>query len=774
MRAKDGLIKMLGLCVVAGVLVAGVMFPLVGGLGVLSNQASAKINNLSSELAKVPPPAVTKILDNQGNLIARLYDQYRIPVKGDQIARTMKAAIVAVEDQRFYQHGGVDPRGIARAAIHDFGGGSTQGASTITQQYVKNYLVNVVDRNNPLEQKRDQSATIARKLREAKLAMEVGQRESKDQILTGYLNVVGFGGQVYGVEAASRVFFDTSADKLTVPQAALLAGVVNNPVLYNPWDHPTDALKRRNLVIDRMVGDHSLDASAAKKFKQAPLGIQPEPNIPPSTCIGAPDYAGFFCDYVETYLKRAGLNISSKTSPGGYVVKTTMDPNVAKAVKAAVDHNVSPDAKGVANSFAVVRPGKKSHDVLAMVSNWTLGTDVSKNQTVTNIVSGVTAPSGWGSTFKIFTAAAALEQGAAGLDTKLPDPTSACVQKPVMNQYTHCYPVQNFNSSYPNPITLRDGLRTSPNVAFVKLEQKVGQQKVLNMASRLGLRRTMRANTVGTDPEGASPPQDSPNPAAFTLSQSDYFKNLPSFTLGVAAASPLEMANVSATIKSDGKWCPPDPIASVTDRNGNPVKVRSLPCEQVISPSVANALRVGLSQDTVSGTSHVAADAANWHYPDIGKTGTTETNRSVAFVGGVGDYAVASTVFALSRTPAPICVGHPVTHTSTACLGQAFGGSVASPPYFEAFKKILAGKNIPPLPKPDPAFLQANSHGPTVPYVVYKQVKDGTATLQKAGYQVEVKHLPYDAPKGTIIGESPQGLVSPGAKITLYVCEGNK
>jgi membrane peptidoglycan carboxypeptidase len=137
-RAKDGLIKMLGLCVVAGVLVAGVVFPLVGGLGVLTNQAGARINDLSVELAKVPPPAVTKILDNQGNLIARIFEQYRIPVNADKIAPTMKAAIVAVEDQRFYQHSGVDPRGIARAAFHDIGGGATQGASTITQQYVKN------------------------------------------------------------------------------------------------------------------------------------------------------------------------------------------------------------------------------------------------------------------------------------------------------------------------------------------------------------------------------------------------------------------------------------------------------------------------------------------------------------------------------------------------------------------------------------------------------------------------------------------------------------
>lgn len=766
--------KMLGLCLVAGVLVAGVLFPLVGGLGVVSNQASDNINSLSSDLSKVPPPQVSTILDRDGNKIAKIYDQYRIPVTGDRISPAMKAAIVAVEDKRFYDHSGIDWQGTMRAAVHDAGGGSTQGASTITQQYVKNYLVNVVDRNNPLQQRRDQAATIARKLREAKLAMELDKRMSKDQILSGYLNVVGFGGHVYGVGAAAKVFFGTSADKLNVQQSALLAGLVNNPRTLNPFEHPKKALQRRNLVLDRMVENHSLDKAAAKRAKKQPLDVLPKPNMPPSTCIGAPDYAGFFCDYVETYLHRAGLDINPKTSPGGYTIKTTMDPEVAKDVKDAVDHNVRPTADGVANSFSVIKPGKKSHDVLAMVANRDFGPDRSKGQTLTNIVSGVTASFGWGSTFKIFTAAAALEQGKAGLNTPLPDPGSATVKKPRRDKYTHPYHVENINSDYPNPISLRDALRTSPNVAFVLLEKKVGMQKVVNMASRLGLRRTMRSNSVGSDPKTAKVPPWSNNPDAYTKTQNVYLSHKLSFTLGNSAASPLEMANVSATIKSGGVWCPPDPIESVTDRDGNKVPVRTLPCEQVISPSVASALKEGLSEDTVSGTSHRAADSADWDYADIGKTGTTEENKSVAFVGGVGNYAVSSVVFADDSEPAAICVSRPISSTSKGCEGQAFGGSVAAPPYFDAFKDILDGKSIPDIPKADPAFRESNSHGPIVPYVVYQKVDRAKSELEKAGYKVTVKYLPYDSPKGTVIGETPQGLVSPGTEITLYLSNGNR
>ncbi|MBO0840863.1 MAG: penicillin-binding protein, partial [Sciscionella sp.] len=394
------------------------------------------------------------------------------------------------------------------------------------------------------------------------------------------------------------------------------------------------------------------------------------------------------------------------------------------------------------------------------------GGDASQGQTEYNLVSGVSNPFGGGSSFKIFTSAAALEQGAAGLDTQLPNPSSQCIQPPITNSSTPPYCPTNLGS-YPDPISLRTALATSPNVAFVNLEKQAGLPNVLNMAYRLGLRHTMTSNQHGHDPEPAS------NDPFVNQPQIQAFHNDLGFTLGSSQVSPLEMANVVATLKSGGMWCPPNPIMSITDRNGKPVPVHALPCEQVVSPQVANALLDGMSQDTVSGTSAQAAKAAGWSRPDVGKTGTTQENKSVAFVGGVNNYAVASMVFADDAKPRPICPGHPVVGASYGC-SHAFGGSVAAPPYFQAFNKILAGQPNQPVPGADPAFLQAHPHGDTVPFVMLQKTADAQQALKKAGYPSTVHTVPGSLDsKGTIIGETPMGNIKKGTTITLYASDGS-
>jgi membrane peptidoglycan carboxypeptidase len=757
---------MVGLILLAGVLVAGVMFPVVGGLGLLSNATSAAAESVSASLVNKPQPQVTRVTDRDGHVIATLYDQYRIPVKANQISNAMKVAIVSIEDARFYQHGPLDPKGIVRAGVNDVGGGGgLQGASTLTQQYVKNYRINVVDRDNKQAQQRDQADTIARKLREARIAGQVGAHLSKKQILTGYLNVTSFAPRVFGVEAAARVFFNTHASKLNITQSALLAGVVNNPNAYNPWQHPKAARHRRNVVLRQMVRQKKISPARGSRAMAAPLGVEPEPHRPSSSCIGTPDYAGFFCDYVEQYLQRHGWS-QDRIVSGGYTIKTSLDPKIAKAAKKAAQDKVSPTADGVAAAFSVLGTGKKSHHVLAMVSNRDYGLDQDKGQTTVNVISGVKDGFGGGSTFKIFTAAAALEQGKVGLKTDLPNPSSACVLPPNANKYTHCQTFHNLGH-YPNPISLRQALATSPNVAFVKLEKKVGVHNALKMAYRLGMRRTMR-HKVLVKVRGKKKPQP--------VREIDAYRNDTAFTLGFSPLSPLEEANVTTTIKSDGVWCPPNPILSITNSRGKPVPVPSQPCEQAISPDVAHALIQGLSDDTVNGTSADAAKAAGWHRPDIGKTGTTQSNESLVFAGGVNGYGVSSVVFADSSTPAPICAAGKVTHVSQGC-SDTFGGTVASPIYFNTFKKVLNGKKTPPLPKAKDSFKQANSHGPIVPFVIMQDVDAAKETLAKAGYQnVTTKTLgspgPEDAAKGTVLGETPMGNVSKKTQVTLYLSPG--
>ena len=829
----------------SGVLLATMASPVVVGLGVLANQLVDSAHRAGNTVADArltadQVPLTTTVLDRTGKPLAYLYDQYRLPATFDQIADSMKAAIISIEDRRFYQDNGIDPVATLRAALHNTSGGSLQGASTITQQYVKNYLINVVDRGDPVDQAADRADTVARKLREAEMAVRLDRNTSKNEILTGYLNLIEFAGNIYGVGAAAAAYFHATPAQLTVPQAALLAGMVNNPNLYNPYTRPAQTLARRNLVIDAMVSTGSLQPAAAAVAKAAPLDVVPNgPDVPGGTCYSAAPNAGFFCDYVVSYLRGAGFT-GDQLNTGGYTIATTMDPVAADAIKKAVEHNVPTAQNGVANTFALVKPQDGGHEVLAMVANRNLGTDGSAGETLTNIVAKPSNVFGAGSSFKIFTTAAALEQGTVGFDSELPNPNSDCFNPPVANRNTPCYPVAN-DGSYGDPISLQSALATSPNVAFVALEAKVGMPAVLRMAERLGLRQTLRSNDAGGTPITDPGNPLSKNPQ-YNQPQSKYFQNLLSFTLGVSPVSTLEMANVSATLVDKGRWCPPSPVRSVSDRYGRPVTITQQPCEQAIAPGLADTLMAGLSKDTTAGTSAAAASAARWTRPDIGKTGTTNDSESVAFVGGVNGYAASSMLFADGPHPRTLCPGPPV-HLGD-CGHGAFGGTVAAPPYFKAMSQILASQPNQPIPAPDPDYVtgvaqqgsdgnnadnnnsdQSNNQdckhhkkkkkkkkkhdnsgnsdnsnnsdnnsdnsdnngscgrsvtlpaGPVLqhviaPYTVGAQDGQASQDLSRAGYPVRMVALASAAPKGQVIGQSPQGNVPQNTPVTLYTSTG--
>jgi membrane peptidoglycan carboxypeptidase len=665
--------------VLAGVLVAALLSPVVLGGGFAAGRVAATAASISPASLAGETPLVTTVTDRDGTPIATIFDQYRLPLPTGQIPDTLKAAIVSIEDRHFYTEHGIDPQAVLRAMLNNIDGGPTEGGSTISQQLVKNYLINVVDRDDPKAQAADRADTLTRKIREARSAIELDRTTGKDDILADYLNVVEFTGRVYGAAAAAQAYFGTTVDKLNVAQAALLAGMVNNPTLFDPYTHPQAALTRRNQVLDAMVTTKSIDKATADTAKKTPLGVIPNgPAVPTSTCAGAAPDAGFLCAYALTYLHTAAGLTDDQLATGGYTIRTTMDPAVSKAAKDAVVANVPTTQEGVANTMAIIAPGTDKHEVLAMVANRNLGTNASAGETSGNIVANVSDPFGAGSVFKIFTSAAAVENGVAGLDTPLPNPSSGCFAL----SGGRCYTVHN-DGDYPDPITLADGLATSPNTAFVGLETKVGMPAVLDMATRLGLRETMKSNDAGQTPNTSSDNAQRNQP------QSQYFQDKPSFTLGNSPVSPLELANVSATLMSGGTWCPPDPIQSVTDRFGHAVTVTSQACEQAVSTDVANTLVTGLSKDTTEGTSAASARAANWTRPGFGKTGTTQTSESVAFVGGSSGYAVSSLVFADGSDPGTLCPGPPV-HIGQ-CGHGAFGGTVAAPPYFRALTTILGG-----------------------------------------------------------------------------------
>ena len=764
---------LVGLMVRALVLIA-LLVPVALGAGLLPKTIVEKIKRAPEALIDIPLstdriPLTSIVRDRTGAALAYVYDQYRLPVRADQISEAMKSAVIAVEDRRFYSDPGVDPLATLRAVLHDSGGGSRQGASTISQQYVKNYLINVVDRGHPVSQQSDRADTLARKLREAQMAIRLDHTMTKNDILTGYLNLVEFSGNVYGVAAAAAAYFHTTAAGLSVPQAALLAGMVNNPNLYNPYVHPQHATDRRNLVLDDMVATGSLTSAQGAQAKASALGVVPGgPTVPGGSCLAAAADAGFFCDYVLSYLRRAGVS-TDQLDTGGYTITTTMDPPDSAAIKSAVELNVPTAQPGVANTFALIKPQDGQHQVLAMVANRNLGTAATQGQTSTNIVSEPSNVFGAGSSFKIFTTAAALEQGRVGFTTELANPGSGCFTPPNANRYTHCYPVANDGESYPNPISLQNALASSPNVAFVDLETKVGMSAVLAMAQRLGLRHTLATNLAGTTPitDPANPRSRDPH---YNQAQSRYFQNLLSFTLGDSPVSTLEMANVSATLIDGGTWCPPTPILSISDRYGRAVPLAQQPCEQVVSKKLADTLLAGLSQDTKTGTSAAAAAAAGWNRPDIGKTGTTNQSESVTFVGGVNGYAASSMLFADGAHPTELCPGPPV-HLGN-CGNGAFGGTAAAPPYFQAMNHILGAAPNQPIPGPDPDYLHPTPHPALVPSTIGQSHPAAEHTLTNAGYPSTTAPIASPEPRGQVIAQTPQGNVTAGTPITLYTSTG--
>src|ERR1700678_3593653 len=312
--------KLAGCCLLASVVVAALLFPFVGGIGLVSNRASEVVGNASAQLLEGEVPEVTTMVDAKGNTIARLYSQRRFEVAGDKIANTMKLAIVSIEDKRFAEHNGVDWKGtLTGLAGYASGDVDTRGGSTIEQQYVKNYQW-LVTAKSDAEKRAAIETTPARKLREIRMALTLDKTFTKPEILTRYLNLVSFGNNSFGVQDAAQTYFGVNATDLNWQQAALLAGMVQSTSTLNPYTNPDGALARRNVVLDTMIENIPDQADAFSAAKATPLRILSQPNELPRGCIAAGDRA-FFCDYVQAYLSRAGIN-KEQLARGGYLIRT--------------------------------------------------------------------------------------------------------------------------------------------------------------------------------------------------------------------------------------------------------------------------------------------------------------------------------------------------------------------------------------------------------------------------------------------------------------------
>ena len=545
-------IKLAWCCLLASVVAAGLMFPVVGGFGLMSNRASDVVANGSAQLVEGEVPGVSTMVDAKGNVIAWLYSQRRFEVPGDQIANTMKLAIVSIEDKRFAEHNGVDWQGTLTGLSGYMSGNlDTRGGSTIEQQYVKNYQLLVVAQTDA-EKRAAIETTPARKLREIRMALTLDKTFTKPDILTRYLNLVSFGNNAFGIQDAAQTYFGIDAAQLNWQQSALLAGMVQSTSTLNPYTNPDGALERRNVVLDTMIENIPQEAEALRAAKAEPLGILPQPQELPRGCIAAGDRA-FFCDYVLDYLARAGIS-KEQVARGGYLIKTTLDPDVQAPVKGAIDGIASPDIQGIASVMSVIKPGKESHPVLAMASNRTYGLNLDAGETMHPQPFSLVGD-GAGSIFKVFTVAAAMDMGL-GINAQLDVPGQfnakglGSSESPGCPAATWC--VKNAGG-YRGAMNVTDALATSPNTAFAKLISQIGVQRTVDMAVKLGLRSYALPGTARDyDPESNE-------------SLADFVKrqNLGSFTLGPIEVNALELSNVAATLASGGMWCPPNP-----DRQG--------------------------------------------------------------------------------------------------------------------------------------------------------------------------------------------------------------
>ena len=758
--ASRPLARLVGLCLVAGLLAAGLAFPVVGGLGALSNAADDTVSATSTDLAAGQLPLVTTMTDSTGAPIAYLYDQYRRSTPLDRIAPAMRGAIVAIEDRRFYEHDGVDYTGTLRALVSNQSAGTAQqGASTLTQQYVKNYAL-YVEAQTASERLKATQPTYARKLREARVALQIERelavgrstREAKDAILERYLNIVFLGNNSYGVGAAARTYFNTTPDRLSVPQAALLAGMVQSTAQFDPVAHPVAAMTRRNEVIGQMAAQGMITPEQGQQATASPLGIVSPLETPANGCIGAGD-AAFFCKYVVDYLGRSGLT-PEQIESGGYTIRTTLDRNALTAMAAALRDEVPARQPNVADVMSAVAPGRDRHRVLAMGSNRVFGVDGQALETSYGLP-WEPVNLGAGSVYKIFTAAAALDEGL-GINYRMPIPPNGYASPIYTDGSGRPFPVGNVGN-YPAVLSMTDALAQSPNTGFVKLMEYTGVAPVVDMAVKLGMRSLAEPTAGGGE----------------SIAETVKAQNQGSFTLGVTPTSVLELANVGATLASGGTYCPPTPIEAVTDASGSAVPISEQPCEQVVPPGLADTLMTGLSKDDqAGGTSAAAASGSGWTRPMAGKTGTTQQNKSAAFLGATPNVSGAVITFDDSSSPRPLCDGGGDSPPYACSDGNIFGGKTPARTWYKTMSAYLGPTPVAPLPPTDPRYLSGGSNT-RIPDTTGRAVDDAAATLADAGFRSRTVAVPSRAPAGVVVSQEPRGSSVPDQVVVLGVSTGS-
>lgn len=563
--------------------------------------------DLPSELPQdsVPLPQRTILLDKNGAEFAQFFSENRENVPLKTVSPIFIDALIATEDSRFYENNGYDTISIVRSALSTSSGGQKQGASGITQQLVKN--LQILNSSTKEEQEAALDRSFGTKMQELKYAIGLEEKYSKEEILEKYINTVYFGNGAYGISAAAKTYFNTTADKLTLNQATALVGVINNPTIYDPVTAPDGAKARQNMVADRLLATGKIDAATATALKAEPITLARGSE---ENGCGQSAYP-FYCQLVrEEILENVAFGETQEErtavlNRGGMTITTALDPQAMAAANEEAMRAYNTDNR-VGTGIAVIVPGTGHIAAVGQNRDWGQG----ENQTEMIFAK---AKRQVGSSFKPFTLATALEQG-------IPATTTMVSDSPYVPPAGFDAPPGGFSNyglyDY-GAVDAYKATKMSMNVWYVKLMERTGVLPVADMSKRLGINSLPRegANAIG--------------PQALSL------------TLGSYEISPMEMSNAYSTFASGGVECNTVSILSaIRTDNGAKVEVSDPDCHQAIMPNIANTVNAVLQEPLKEDGTVPKAKLAGGRVA-AAKTGTTNDWADAWVVGYTPQYSTA-------------------------------------------------------------------------------------------------------------------------------------
>ena len=679
----------------AGLVVAAMLVPAAVFGAITMHRLSEGVIDLPMQLADSPASQTSKLLASNHKRLAFFYRENRQDIPLAKINPTMREAIVAIEDNRFYEHGALDLKGTVRALVNNASNNPTQGGSSITQQLVKLMLVQQARTQEEIEAATEPS--IARKLRELKLAAQYEKSHSKDQILERYLNIAYYGDGAYGINAAANHWFSTSPDKLTLVQSALLAGVVKNPSYYDAKRYPERAMQRRNTVLAVMAAQGKISSAESEKLSGEPLGLKITSFK--NGCAAAAAGGEFACDYVRRFLLQEpalGQTVADRASVlerGGLTIESTIDPKMQAAISKAVTSTVAPTDRAI-GAQALVEPG--TGKVRGVAQSRPMGNDEGQGESYIDFAVptayGDSAGFQAGSTFKLFTTAAALKKGIK-VDRKYKAPKHltmpAGTYKDCEGGSTDSWPVTNSTTS--GTMNMYSGLRKSVNTYFAQLERDAGLCPTVQMAEAMGLQVPFKDANGATRPDNAV---------------------VPSFTLGVMDVSPLAMAAAYAVPASGGMYCKPQPVERVLDMKGQVIKAYTKECTRVLVPEIAaqiNDILRGVQERGGFGF----ANGTALKIPSAAKTGTTSGNKAVWYIGYTPLLVDASMIAGADEQGRPRSLAGSTLRGRPISFSQVGGSSLAGPMWKKAMG-VIQGR-LEPTPFDPPPEHEPKSKSKSAP-----------------------------------------------------------